>query len=78
MRTPPSTTTGSPAKSAGSLIDPITTSNGQPRSAAKARTIDVFPVPGLPQRMTGTPAVIATANASLTMLDSIRYLPLTG
>jgi hypothetical protein len=65
---------GIPAKSAGSLIEPITTSNGQSRSSAKARTTDVFPVPGLPQRTTGTPALIARARASVTIAVSMTDL----
>jgi hypothetical protein len=55
-------------------MEPITTSNGQSRSSAKARTTDVLPVPGLPQRTTGTPAVIAMARASVTTVVSITDL----
>ena len=64
--TAPSMTTGSPAKSAGSLIEPITTSVGQPSASPRARTTDVLPVPGLPHSRTGTPAWTETASASAT------------
>ncbi len=74
IRTPPLTTTGIPAKSAGSLMEPITTSSGQSSSSARARTADVLPVPGLPQRITGTPAAIARASASVTLVVSMTDL----
>ncbi len=64
-------TTGSPAKSAGSRIEPITTSVGQPRLSPRARTTDVFPVPGLPQSSTGTPACTDTDRASATAAASM-------
>jgi hypothetical protein len=62
--TEPSMTTGRPAKSDGSLIEPITTSTGQSRAAPSATTADVLPVPGLPHSSTGTPDDTATASAS--------------
>jgi len=55
----------------GSRIDPITTSHGQPIASASATTADVFPVPGLPQSSTGTPAEMAIVSASETVLFSM-------
>ena len=73
--TAPSITTGSPAKSAGSRSDPITTSIGQPRALANACTTEVFPVPGLPHKIAGTPAATHAESASPTAHVSIIAPP---
>jgi hypothetical protein len=59
-RTEPSVTTGRPAKSLGSRIEPITVSTGHPSASSSASTAEVLPVPGLPHNNTGTPADTAT------------------
>lgn len=52
-------------KSEGSRIEAMTVSHGQPAASAMARIADVFPVPGGPQRSTGTRAAMAVASASV-------------
>src|SRR5262249_50502327 len=51
---------GRPAKSEGSRMLAITVSHGSPAAAAISRTADVLPLPGPPQRSTGTRTAIAT------------------
>ena len=70
--TDPSMITGSPAKSLGSRIDPITVSTGHPSASPKATTAEVLPVPGLPHSSTGTPADTATASASKAIEPSMH------
>ena len=61
--TPPSVTTGRPAKSLGSRMEPMTTSTFIPLAAPSASTTEVLPVPGAPHSSTGTLATTATASA---------------
>jgi hypothetical protein len=63
-RTPPSATTGRPAKSDGSRMDAITTSHGHSMAWARSRTAELLPVPGPPQSSTGTCAATASPSAS--------------
>jgi hypothetical protein len=41
--------TGSPAKSLGSRVEPITVSTGQQRVSPRVTTAEVVPAPGLPK-----------------------------
>jgi hypothetical protein len=63
-RTPPSTIIGRPEKSLGSRILAITTSHERLADSAKAITAELLPVPGEPHKTAGTPAAIASDNAS--------------